>query len=106
MAAVAGGVLGLAASQLRFLQAFTLLPWGVAALVVGYASRDTRAAIGNGASFGFVLGLLFMVGGYGGSDPVASKLPFFAVLGVVSAVAATVLSILGLGLRGRIRGNA
>ncbi len=106
VAVITGGVLGGLASKLLFLQWFTLLPWGVAAVAMGFWSPSRRAAVSNGLAFGFALGLLFMIGGYSGSDPVMTKLPFFAVLGALSAVVAAAMAVSTQRARDRLRHGA
>jgi hypothetical protein len=102
VAALVGAALGFLASKLPFLQASTLLPWGAAALVVGYASPSGRASAVNGAAYGFALGFVFMIGGYAGSESLVSRIPFFAILGIVSALVAVAVSVAGYLLRTRL----
>lgn len=45
--------------------------------------------------YGFVLGFTFMAVDDSGTVPVAGKLPFFAVIGVVSAFAGAVAAFVG-----------
>jgi hypothetical protein len=85
-----------------FLQAATLIPWAVAGLVIGAITRDRREAVLAGATYGFVLGFSFMVFGYDGTDPVVAKVPFFALLGIVSAGFAVTLSLAGRWIRSRL----
>ena len=94
-AAILGLVLGFAGSKLLFLQWATLVPWGLGALSVGALCRTRREALPAGAVYGFVLGLAFMIAGYGGSDPIVGKLPFFAVIGLVSAAAGALAAFVG-----------
>ena len=103
-AAIALGVmLGFLGSRLLFLGWATLIPWGIAGLVVGAISQDRRQALAGGAAYGFVLGFTFTAAGYGGADPPLSKIPFFAVLGLVSAAFGIVLSLVGHWLTIRLR---
>jgi len=92
---VLGALLGFLASRMLFLQAATLIPWGVAALAVGALSRDPRQALTAGAVYGFTLGLSFMTFGYNGTDPLLGKVPFFVIIAVVSAVFGVALSLAG-----------
>jgi hypothetical protein len=95
-AVAAGIVLGVLASQMLFLGVATLIPWGVAGLVVGAICRDWRQAVAAGAAYGFVLDFSFIAFDYNGADPVVTKVPFFAMIGMVRA-----LFGLALGLAGR-----
>jgi hypothetical protein len=97
-----GVVLGFLASRLLFLQWATLIPWAVAGLAVGAIGRDRREAVIAGAVYGFALGFTFMIFGYNGTDPVAAKLPFFAILGVVSAAFGVALGLVGRSLWVRV----
>jgi hypothetical protein len=102
-AAALGVVLGFLASRMLFLQGATLIPWAVAAVVVGSISRDRRQALASGAAYGFALGFSFIAFDYSGADPLLAKIPFFAILGVVSAVFGAALSLAGQWFRGRSR---
>ena len=93
--AIAGLILGYAGAQLLHLQAATLVPWALAAMAVGAVCRVRREALAAGAVYGFVLGFSFMIFGYTGTDPIAGKLPFFALIGVVAAVAGAVAGFVG-----------
>lgn len=93
--AILGLVLGFGAAQLLQLQWATLIPWGLAGLGLGAVCRSRQEALMSGALYGFVLGFTFMVAGYDGTDPVAGKLPFFAVIGVVSGVAGALAGFVG-----------
>ena len=98
-----GVMLGFLGSRLLFLGWATLIPWGIAGLVVGAISQDRRQALAGGAAYGFVLGFTFTAAGYGGADPLLSKVPFFAVLGLVSAAFGIALSLGGHWLTIRLR---
>jgi 4-hydroxybenzoate polyprenyltransferase len=99
LVALLGAGLGLLASLNQSLQWLTLLPWGIAAVLVGYSSATRRSAVADGAAFGFALGFVFIAAGYAGSAPILARLPFFAALGVVSAVAGLVASVVGRTIR-------
>lgn len=99
VSAVIGAILGYAASKLLFLQWLTLIPWGLAALVIGYFSATRQESILAGLAYGFLLGFIFMLAGYSGADPVITKVPFFVLLGIISAVCGAILAFLGQVLR-------
>ncbi|HVT00748.1 MAG TPA: hypothetical protein VHE53_00765 [Patescibacteria group bacterium] len=92
---ILGIILGFLATKVLTLQVLTVIPWGLAALIIGYLSNNRKESIKNGLAYGFFLGFVFMVANYNGADPVATKIPFFVLMGVVSAVFGAVLSIIG-----------
>src|SRR5437879_7551495 len=92
-----GLILGGAAAHALFLHWWTLVPWGVAALALGY--RANRAgAVTAGAVYGFVLCFAFTLASYGGAAPAITRVPFFTVLGLVGAVCGLLLALLGAAL--------
>src|SRR5205823_3824824 len=92
-----GLLLGWAAAHVLSLQGWTLLPWGLGAVTVGYrASRAT--AVAAGALYGFVLCFVFTLATYGGAAPVITRVPFFTVLGLVGALCGLLLALLGASL--------
>ena len=74
------------------------MPWGLAALALGYRAGRGEAAIA-GALYGFVLCFTFTLAGYAGAAPVVSRVPFFTLLGLVGALCGLVLALLGVLLR-------
>src|SRR2546430_16671656 len=63
-----GVLLGWTAAHFLSLQWWTLVPWGLAAVALGYrASRPT--AVVAGALYGFVLCFVFTLATYGGVSP-------------------------------------
>jgi hypothetical protein len=95
LAAATGIVLGFLGSKLTFLGWLTVIPWGIAALIVGYVSLNLRQALLPGLVFGFFLGFVFMIGGYSGSDPLLTKLLPFVVIGAVTAVVGAIVALVG-----------
>jgi hypothetical protein len=101
MSAIAlGAILALGASRALFLGWWTLLPWGIAGLALGYWTRRGEVVIG-GALYGFVLSFVFMAAGYSGSASFISRVPFFALLGVFGALCGVLLTAVGSLLRTR-----
>ncbi len=98
--------LGFLSSKMLFLQWFTLIPWCIAAVIIGYFSKNKKASLINGAIYGFLLGFIFMMGQYTGSDPLTTKLFPFAVLGLVSAIFAMLLSFVGYLVKVKIKKNS
>src|SRR6266699_194880 len=99
--AVALGVLlGWTAAHFLSLQWWTLVPWGLAAVALGYRANRAGATIA-GAVYGFVLCFVFTLAGYGGAAPAITRLPFFTALGLVGAVCGLLLALLTSVLTGR-----
>ncbi len=91
---VLGALLGIAAAHMLFLQWFTLVPWGIAGVALGYRAHRREAVI-SGAVYGFVLSFVFMAAGYTGDRPLVTRFPFFAQLGLFGAFCGLVLAWLG-----------
>lgn len=83
VATVLGVVLGLLGARATILGAWTLLPWALGGVVVGYKVR--RHPVVAGALYGFALSFVFMLAVYTGNASVLSRVPFFALLGLVGA---------------------
>ncbi len=99
---ISGIVLGYVAAKMLFLQYATLFPWSLAGLLIGYFSNTKIESLKNGAIYGFLLGSTFMAVIYEGSAPIISRIPFFIVLGFVSAACGTLLSIFAFLTKQRI----
>ena len=96
LSALIGTVLGYLGARVLFVGSYlSLIPWGIAGFILGWWSQTYRTAGMNGAVYGFVLAFFFMLVGYEGSSPVWTRIPFFALLGLVGAVCGA-----GLGLGG------
>ena len=100
LSALLGLVLGFAATKMLFLGGWTLVPWAVAAMLIGWLSADARRALVHGALYGFVLSFVFMVADYVGSELFA-KLPFFALLGILGGACGLAWAWAGRFLRTR-----
>src|SRR5207248_8639036 len=77
-----GLILGWAAAHALFLHWWTLVPWGLAGLALGYRAKRA-GAVTAGAGYGFVLCFVFTLASYGGAAPAFTRVPFFTVLGCV-----------------------
>src|SRR2546426_3561635 len=88
-----GLLLGWAATRALSLQWWTLVPWGLVAVALGYRANKAGAA-SAGALYGFVLCFVFTLAGYGGAAPPLTPPPFFSVFGVVGAGCGLLLSLL------------
>ncbi len=89
-----GLLLGWAAAHVLSLQWWTLVPWGLAAVALGYRANRATAVVA-GALYGFVLCFVFTLATYGGAAPAITRVPFFTVLGVVGALCGLLLALLG-----------
>ena len=86
-----GVLLGLLGAHATTLGLWTLLPWAVGAAGVGYVARRRPGVAG--AAYGFALAFVFMLGVYTGKASVLSRVPFFALLGVVGALCGAALAV-------------
>src|SRR5213079_1561377 len=87
-------LLGWAAAHGLSLQWWTLVPWGLAAVALGYRANGATAVVA-GALYGFVLCFVYTLATYGGATPAITRVPFFAVLGLVGALCGLQLELLG-----------
>jgi len=55
---------------------YNIIPWAIAALIVGYLSENRRASLVNGAVFGYFLFVVYILLGYAGKTDTASILKF------------------------------
>jgi hypothetical protein len=99
-AAVVGALLGIGGAYVQSLGSWTLLPWAIGGIVIGYMSPQRRAWLA-GAAYGFALAFAFMIAAYTGAAPVRTRLPAFALLGLVGAVCGAVLSFAASAMRAR-----
>jgi hypothetical protein len=99
-----GAVLGILGARYVLVgSGWSLLPWGLVAVLVGVLARTRGQAAIDGSMYGFALAFVFMVAGYDGAEPLARRLPFFALLGLVGAACATLLALAGTLRRTRHR---
>ena len=100
LALALGVILGFGGSYMLFLQIWTLVPWGIAAIALGYwAPRGGGFLIGG--VYGFTLSFVFMIAGYNGAEALMSRLPFFALLGLFGALCGMLLTLAGSLLKKR-----
>src|SRR2546427_6868280 len=86
-------LLGWAAAHGLSLQWWTLVPWGLAAVALGYRANRATAVVA-GALYGFVLCFVFTLATYGGGGPAAPPGALFSRFGVVRALFGVVVSLL------------
>src|SRR5205814_7096000 len=89
-----GLLLGWAAAHILSLQWWTLVPWGLAAVALGYRANRARATIA-GALYGFVLCFVFTLAGYGGAGPAITLLPIVPCLGLAAGGGGVSPALLG-----------
>jgi hypothetical protein len=80
-----------------------LAVWAIVGLVIGRYANRRRAALANGAIYGFALSYAFMVAGYSGSDPLTGKLAPFILFGIVGALCGAIISLIGRVVDSRVR---
>jgi len=102
-AIIVGALLGILGARYLFVgSAVSLILWAIAGLLIGMWSDTRRQAMLNGGLFGFVLSFDFMLSGYAGSEPVLSRFPFFALLGLFGAGCGLVLGWIGFFLKSKL----
>jgi hypothetical protein len=103
LVAVLGAALGLIGARYILVGSpLSLIPWGLAALLIGYFSTSWKGTIGSGALFGFCLAGTFMVAGYQGTAPVTNYLIPFAIISLVGAFCATAGATVGQLIRTKV----
>lgn len=100
---IVGAVLGVLGAKYLFVGSWlSLVLWGIVGLALGFWSGKRKALL-NGVVFGFVVSFVFIASGYSGTAPFVSRIPFFALLGLVGAVCGLVLGWLGSLIRNRVK---
>jgi Family of unknown function (DUF6518) len=94
LAVIVGIVVGAAGPKYAFLGWYSLIPWGLVAIVLG-TWGNRREALKNGAAYGFSLSFAFLVAGYNGTRSLLSRFPFFVILALFGAVCGLALGALG-----------
>lgn len=104
-AILVGIVLGILDARFLFVGSWlSLLPWTVAGLAIGWWSA-WRRPVSAGLAYGFAVAFSFMIAGYSGAAPVASRLPGFTLLGLVGSACGAALAVLGSQARKRLAGS-
>jgi hypothetical protein len=91
--AVLGAILGILAAHALFLGWWTLVPWGIAGIALGYNLKEQFVLAG--LIYGFVLVFVFMIAQYTGDRPLIGRLPAFALGSLFGAVCGLILTTLG-----------
>jgi hypothetical protein len=100
---IVGALLGVIGARYLFVGSWlSLIPWGMAGLLIGFWSQK-REWVVNGLCFGFAVSFVFMLAGYSGSASLISRLPFFAVLGLFGGLCGLVLGGVGFEIKRRLK---
>jgi hypothetical protein len=92
LALAAGVLLGwLGAAPLRALSWGNLVLWGVVNVGLGLIAGSKGEKVVRLGLYGFTLGFAFMCFGYNGAASLLSRTPFFAVVGIFSALCAVLV---------------
>jgi hypothetical protein len=84
---------------------YNVIPWALAALAIGFTSKDRRSSIINGAVFGYFLFLVYIFAGYQGRTYANYMLHFILfdmVFSLVGAIACAVGAFVGNWVKGKI----
>jgi hypothetical protein len=97
IAAIAGILLGVLSYHL-FYGWYDIFPWAIAALIIGYISKNRRSSMINGAIFGYLLFLVYITMGYRGKTDIRSLSVFIGfnlLFSLVGAIAGVVGGFIG-----------
>ncbi len=82
---IVGALLGVIGARYLFVGSWlSLIPWGIAGLLIGYWSQKREWPV-NGICYGFAVCFVFMLAGYSGNASLISRLLFFALIGAFGA---------------------
>ena len=98
VAFIVGVVIGAAGPKYVFLGTYSLIPWGLVAVALGFWGNK-REALKSGAVYGFSLSFAFLVAGYNGVPSLVSRFPFFLILSLFGAACGVALSAFGYYLK-------
>lgn len=94
IAAILGAILGASGPHYASLGWYSLVPWGLVALAIGFWCSKPQSLYA-GALYGFCLCFSFMIAGYNGTASLTSRLPFFVVIALLGAVCGIAVSVTG-----------
>ena len=100
-AAVTGAILGILLAHALFLGWWTLVPWGIGGLALGYNAK--RQFVLTGIAYGFVLVFVFLISQYNGTPSLVTRLPGFALFAIFGGFCGLVLTTAGF-FMSRLRG--
>src|ERR1700693_5262608 len=98
LAAILGVILGVTGPYYVFLGWYSVVPWGLVVLAIGFWCSK-RQSLYAGALYGFFLCFSFMIAGYTGTASLLSRLPFFILIGLFGAVCGIALAAAGYFLK-------
>ncbi|HZY37612.1 MAG TPA: hypothetical protein VFE53_13235 [Mucilaginibacter sp.] len=84
---------------------YDVFPWAIAALIIGYTSKNRRGSMINGGIFGYFLFLVYIYLGYKGKTDVTSIFHFVLfdlLFSLVGGVAGVVGAVVGNWIKGKI----
>jgi len=96
---ILGFLMGFAAAHALFLGWWTLVPWSIGGLALGYFCNKAGSAIATGLAYGFALVFVFLFRQYAGTAPLSRAVPFFGILSTFGAVCGVILCGAGVLLR-------
>jgi hypothetical protein len=97
---IVGGAIGFVGGS-----AWVLILWAIVGLAIGAFAASKKAAMVNGAVYGFVLSYIFMIASYSGKASLSTKLLPFLLFGIFGATCGLVLALVGavIAMRKRAR---
>ena len=99
-------LLGFLCLKIRLHGWLNLIPWTIAALIIGYMSKTKKASLINGAVFGYFLFASYIFFGYRGDTapgPYATFLLFTIGFSLIGAFAGLIGSYLAFLIRSRFQ---
>jgi hypothetical protein len=96
------------ASYYLFYGWYDVFPWAIAALIIGFTSKNRRNSIINGAIFGYLLFLVYIYLGYKGKTDTSSFIKFILFdlfFSLVGALAGIIGSFIGNWVKRRFGWN-
>jgi hypothetical protein len=92
---IAGAILLGVFSNFYIVGWYNIIPWIIAALIIGYLSKGRKDTMINGALFGYFLFVAYILSGYNGKTDTVSILKFilfclaFSLLGAAAGLVGT-----------------
>lgn len=91
-----GSILGIVGARYLFVNSWlSLIPWGAAGFILGWTSSNKKTAVINGFIYGFFLTFIFMISGYNGAQPVITRIPPFAIIGIIGGTCGVIAAMAG-----------
>ncbi|HTD42257.1 MAG TPA: DUF6518 family protein [Mucilaginibacter sp.] len=93
LSGLSGALLGLI-SYYFFYGWYDVFPWAIAALIIGYTSKDRRGSIINGAIFGYFLFLVYIFAGYKNKTGTSGFI-YFIIFNLFFSLVGSIAGIVG-----------